>query len=127
MDDVPATVWEMFRAHRWPGNVRELENVLAVAAALAGGGPIGIDHLELPDAGGAPAGTYHQQLEAFRRGLVAQALAECEGNQAEAAGRLGLSRQTVSYLSRQLGLGTKGSKRELSLKRSRSASGRSEG
>ena len=92
-------------AHRWPGNVRELENVLAVAAALAAGGPIGIDHLELPDAGNAPTGTYHQQLAAFRRGLVAQALAECEGNQTEAAGRLGLSRQTVSYLIRQLGLG----------------------
>jgi two-component system response regulator HydG len=94
-------------AQRWPGNVRELENVLAVAAALAGGGgeTIGIDHLELPEpAGGAPAGSYHQQVESFRRRLVAQAIAESGGNHAEAAGRLGISRQTVSYLVRQLGI-----------------------
>jgi transcriptional regulator with GAF, ATPase, and Fis domain len=94
-------------SHPWPGNVRELENVLAVAAALAEGRPIGIDHLELPDAEGVTRGTYHQQVEAFRRRLVAQALAECGGNQAGAAERLGISRQTVSYLVRQLGLGSK--------------------
>jgi DNA-binding NtrC family response regulator len=97
-------------AQRWPGNVRELENVLAVAAALAGGegmggNLIGIDHLELPEpAGGAPAGSYHQQVESFRRGLIARAIAESDGNHAEAAGRLGISRQTVSYLVRQLGI-----------------------
>jgi DNA-binding NtrC family response regulator len=94
-------------AHDWPGNVRELENVLAVAAAFAGGSPIGIDHLELPAAVDVASGTYHQQVEAFRRRLVAQALAECGGNQAGAAEKLGVSRQTVSYLVRQLGLGSK--------------------
>jgi two-component system response regulator HydG len=95
-------------AHDWPGNVRELENVLAVAAAFAAGSPIGIDHLELPAAEvEAASGTYHQQIEAFRRGLVARALAECGGNQAGAAEKLGISRQTVSYLVRQLGLESK--------------------
>jgi DNA-binding NtrC family response regulator len=94
-------------AHDWPGNVRELENVLAVAAAFATDGPIAIDHLELPDTERETRGTYHQQVEAFRRGLIARALAECGGNQADAAERLGISRQTVSYLVRQLGLGSK--------------------
>jgi DNA-binding NtrC family response regulator len=94
-------------AHDWPGNVRELENVLAVAAAFAGGSPIAIDHLELPQAEAELSGNYHQQVEAFRRRLVAQALAECGGNQAGAAEKLGVSRQTVSYLVRQLGLGSK--------------------
>ena len=96
-------------SHPWPGNVRELENVLAVAAALAGGEAIGIDQLELPpSAGAAPAeGSYHQQVESFRRGLIAQAIAASDGNHAAAAGRLGISRQTVSYLVRQLGLAAK--------------------
>ena len=92
-------------AQRWPGNVRELENVLAVAAAFAGGGTIGIDHLELPSEQSSVAtGSYHQQVDALRRRLVAQALEECDGHHGEAAGRLGVSRQTVSYLIRQLGL-----------------------
>jgi two-component system NtrC family response regulator len=96
-------------SHPWPGNVRELENVLAVAAALAGGAAIEIDHLELPPPGGAvPAdGSYHQQVESFRRGLIEAAIAASDGNHAAAAVRLGISRQTVSYLVRQLGLARK--------------------
>jgi len=39
-----------------------------------------------------------------RRGLIAQAIAASDGNHAAAASRLGISRQTVSYLVRQLGL-----------------------
>jgi len=89
--------------HRWPGNVRELENVLAVAAALAGEEPIRPEHLELPTGASAPEAPYHQQVDALRRQLVAGALAEC-GNRAEAARRLGISRQALSYLVRQLGL-----------------------
>ncbi len=92
-------------AHRWPGNVRELENVLSVGAALAGGGVIEPAHLELPSAvGSEPAGSYHQQVDALRRRLVAEALEDCAGNYTRVAGRLGVSRQAVSYLIRQLGL-----------------------
>jgi DNA-binding NtrC family response regulator len=94
-------------AHRWPGNIRELENVLSVAAALAGGGAITAEHLEIPGAGDAAAGSYHQQIDALRRRLVAEALAQCDGNHSRVAGRLGVSRQSVSYLVRQLGLGAK--------------------
>jgi two-component system NtrC family response regulator len=90
-------------AHSWPGNVRELGNVLAVAAALAGDGLIGPEHLEMPTAAAAPEASYHQQVDAFRRRLVSEALEEC-GNRAEAARRLGISRQALSYLIRQLGL-----------------------
>ncbi len=107
---------ERLRAHSWPGNVRELENVLRLAAALAGGGVIEAEHLELsPAAAGSPAvvavpsataatGTYHQQIEALRRQLVVAAIAAAAGNHAEAARRLGISRQALSYLVRQLDL-----------------------
>jgi DNA-binding NtrC family response regulator len=93
--------------HRWPGNVRELENCLRLAAALADGA-LGAEHLELPAAAAAAAEPttlpYHQELDALRRRLVAEALAACGGNGAEAARRLGLSRQALSYLVRRLGL-----------------------
>jgi DNA-binding NtrC family response regulator len=93
------------RAHAWPGNVRELRNVLEVAAALAAGGPIEPQHLDLPaPPRGAAAGGYHQEVDGLRRRLVAEALAACGGNRAEAARRLGLTRQALSYLVRHLDL-----------------------
>ena len=97
-------------AHPWPGNVRELENVLEVAVALAGGagGEIGPEHLELAPASGdggeppVPAGDYHARVEAFRRRLVCDALEASGGKRAEAARRLGLTRQALSYLVKTL-------------------------
>ncbi|HSL83108.1 MAG TPA: sigma 54-interacting transcriptional regulator, partial [Thermoanaerobaculia bacterium] len=94
-------------AHPWPGNVRELQNVLQVASALAGGGTVEARHLELPEAtapGPAPNGDYHARVEAYRRRLLEEALAASGGNQAEAARTLGLSRQAMSYLVKQLRL-----------------------
>ncbi|HEX6203325.1 MAG TPA: helix-turn-helix domain-containing protein, partial [Thermoanaerobaculia bacterium] len=101
-------------AHDWPGNVRELENVLAVAATLAAadGGVILPEHLELPAApaaGGTAddrdgASPYHARVDALRRRLVADALTAAGGVQAEAARRLGLSRQAMGYLVRRLGV-----------------------
>ena len=96
---------ERLRAHSWPGNVRELENVLRLAAVLAAGGILRPEHLELPassPAAAPAAGSYHQQIESLRRQLVQAAIAAAAGNRAEAARRLGISRQALSYLERQL-------------------------
>jgi DNA-binding NtrC family response regulator len=98
-------------AYPWPGNIRELKNIVEVAAALAEGADITPAELELPAAESAdipPADfaglDYHQQIEAFRRRLVVEALAAAGGQRSEAARRLGLSRQALSYLIRQLGI-----------------------
>jgi DNA-binding NtrC family response regulator len=95
-------------AHPWPGNVRELDNVLAAAAALAGGAGATIlpEHLDLPAPGSdvRAAGDYHARVHSFRRLLVTEALEAAGGVQAEAARRLGLSRQALHYLVRQLGV-----------------------
>ncbi|HYL05087.1 MAG TPA: sigma 54-interacting transcriptional regulator [Thermoanaerobaculia bacterium] len=122
-----AATRERLRAYSWPGNVRELENVLRLGAALAADGVIRPEHLELPGAAGsAPAGaaviagetfaggtmgatarasgSYHQRVETLRRQLVVEAIAAAGGHHAEAARRLGISRQALSYLVRQLGL-----------------------
>ncbi len=94
-------------AHRWSGNVRELQNVLSVAALLAEHGVIEPAHLDLPlltAADGGRAAGYHQQIDDMRRRLVSEALAASGGRQAAAARRLGISRQALSYLVRQLGM-----------------------
>jgi DNA-binding NtrC family response regulator/tetratricopeptide (TPR) repeat protein len=96
------------QGHRWPGNVRELQNVLALAATLAGDGPIEPEHLELPAAGDSPRGSYHQQIEAERRRLVVEAWAKFPGNLNAGAHWLGISRQAYSYLLRQFGLAGNG-------------------
>jgi two-component system NtrC family response regulator len=99
-------------AHAWPGNVRELRNVLEAAAALAAGGRIEPAHLELggappPPAKGARPGDYHLRMEAFRRRLIEEALAETDGGLAAAARRLGVSRQFLSQFVRKYGLGAR--------------------
>ncbi|HRC84429.1 MAG TPA: sigma 54-interacting transcriptional regulator, partial [Thermoanaerobaculia bacterium] len=91
-------------SYRWPGNIRELGNVLAVAAALAEGegGWIEPHHLDLETKARATSTSdFHTQLDSFRRQLIQQALEASGGNQAEAARRLGLTRQALSYLVRR--------------------------
>ena len=89
-------------SYTWPGNVRELQNVLSVASVLAEGGVIEPEHLEIQEASRLPESLYHQQVDAFRRGLIERALAACGGRLAETARSLGISRQALSYLLRQL-------------------------
>jgi transcriptional regulator with AAA-type ATPase domain len=92
-------------AYPWPGNVRELENVLRVAAALAGNDPIQPEHLDLPAVEKPSAPFYHHAMEAVRRQEIESALAACNGNRTRAAQRLGMSRQGLSYWMRRLGIG----------------------
>jgi len=95
----------MLLAYSWPGNVRELENTLAVASTLARGSVIESRHLEIPHQPAGLRGDYHVRVEAYRRRLIEEALESTGGNRAEAARRLGLSRQALSYLSQQMGFG----------------------
>jgi two-component system NtrC family response regulator len=100
--EISPAALSLLLGHLWPGNIRELQNVLSLAAALAGEGRIEAEHVELPAMTPASAGSYHQQVEALRRRLITEALARHGGNHAEAARELGLSRQSISYLIRQL-------------------------
>ena len=93
----------LLATHSWPGNVRELGHVLEAAAALAGDGPIAPEHLDLPRRA-TPATEYHAAVEGFRRRLIRDALEAAGGNRSEAARRLGLTRQALSYLARKMSL-----------------------
>jgi DNA-binding protein Fis len=45
-------------------------------------------------------------LEAIRRDLIRQAMESCDGNQAEAARKLGMSRNAIRYAVKKYGLPT---------------------
>jgi DNA-binding NtrC family response regulator/tetratricopeptide (TPR) repeat protein len=94
------------RQGQWPGNVRELESCLARAVAAARPGEVlgpdrfadvvGRQRSELPP--------WAEALAAFRRSYFADLLAETGGNRSAAARRAGISRQTLLYHLRELGL-----------------------
>jgi DNA-binding NtrC family response regulator len=93
--------------HSWPGNVRELQNVVSQAAALAApGAVVGPDllpeELRRRKAGNPDAGNYRARVDRHRRGLVCEALERAGGNRSKAARDLGLSRQALVYLIREL-------------------------
>ncbi len=92
-------------SHPWPGNVRQLRGAIERAAALVVEDQTVLDlcHLDLR---GEPqvAPLYHEWLRAAKRARIGQELEACGGKQAAAARRLGISRQLLSYLVRQLGL-----------------------
>ncbi|MGE0641828.1 MAG: sigma 54-interacting transcriptional regulator [Thermoanaerobaculia bacterium] len=104
--ELTAAARRRLASYAWPGNVRELSHVLEAAAALARGGRIDADDLDLDDGSiaSAPSGDYHRAVDEFRRALLLRALSEEGGNRAAAARRLGISRQALFYLVRQLGL-----------------------
>ncbi|APE48084.1 bacterial regulatory, Fis family protein [Delftia acidovorans] len=97
-------------AHDWPGNVRELRNAMERAALLCPGPVIGAEHIGLqPAAAHGPAIDWNGPLAAavaqLEREMVTRALAAATGNRAEAARRLGLSRQQLYRKLAEFGLG----------------------
>ena len=81
----------------WPGNVRELRNAIERAIVLGEGGMIGREHL--PEQVLEPARTtasgaldVRQRVADVERGTVISALDAADGNQTQAARKLGVSR-----------------------------------
>src|SRR5712691_6340275 len=102
---------EALRRAEWPGNVRQLENAVARMVAMSSGGEIGADAFNTavvspPGAEPAPLGglTLKEQLDAFERSLIVQALSVASGNQSETARRLGLSRSALIDRLKKYGL-----------------------
>ena len=82
-------------SYEWPGNVRELKNALDRAVLLSGGDAI--DPMALPAGDGADAAgaRLRNDLAAFERQRIVEALDRCAGNQTKAAQLLGISRRTL--------------------------------
>ncbi len=107
----PAAV-RLLLAHAWPGNVRELRNTMERAALLSHGAFIEAEHVGLeatPSAAGGPdidwTGSMAQAVARVEREMIVRALAAALGNRAEAARRLGLSRQQLYRKLAEFGLG----------------------
>jgi len=109
----PAAV-ELLRRGSWPGNVRELETVILRAVAAARPGEVlGPDRFP----GVVPAvptdrhlPSWPEAVAGFRRSYFTAILRESGGNRTRAARRAGISRQTLLYHLRELGIrgGNKG-------------------
>jgi Nif-specific regulatory protein len=97
------------QAYDWPGNVRELQNVIERAAILARGKPIRVADLpELrtafdseptapPSTATGETQSLKDQVDAYERKLLVDAMARAGGNQSEAARLLQTSRATLQY------------------------------
>jgi transcriptional regulator with GAF, ATPase, and Fis domain len=102
-------------SYSWPGNIRELKNMIERAVLLSGG-PVTLEHLPVDKltsahlsrprpapaptaASPAPAGA-----DGGERERILQVLAECGGNQTQAARRLGISRTTLSKRLEEQGI-----------------------
>jgi DNA-binding NtrC family response regulator len=109
-----ADAQRLLASFTWPGNVRELANAIERASALA---PAAVltreDFAFLFDPASNAADAIpprlidlplHDALTQLERALVARALALADGNRAEAARRLGISRQSLYTRLASLGL-----------------------
>ncbi len=97
----------------FPGNVRELENILERAMALADGGRIGVDDLNLvpgrddrdaADAGGGEGNGLQDYLDATERKAILDALAKTNHNKTAAARDLGVTFRSLRYRMERLGI-----------------------
>lgn len=97
--DMTPAIAAAVQAHDWPGNVRELKNA-AERFAQGLGLSIGEARNE-PQASGA---TLTEQMDAYERAVIEQALAAASGRVAVAAEALGLPRKTLYDKLTRLGI-----------------------
>ncbi|MGH7848121.1 MAG: sigma-54-dependent transcriptional regulator [Candidatus Binatia bacterium] len=97
-------------AYGWPGNVRELANTIERAVVLGHGPQIELRDLT-PGIIAAESKTssdnfsYHEAVDSYRREVIAQALAQTQGNRAAAARLLGLERSYLLRLMKSFQIG----------------------
>ncbi|MEW5700724.1 MAG: sigma-54 dependent transcriptional regulator [Candidatus Zixiibacteriota bacterium] len=113
-------VMEKLQSYNWPGNIRELKNVLERAVILAGGEPIGSEHLALlptltppgRDAAKSAVSTASESLPPtpgqgladVERQMIEEALRTAGGNKSDAARRLKITRRVLYAKLRRYGL-----------------------
>jgi len=81
-----------WQARDWPGNVRELRNF---ADRLVLGVADGLPDTPYPETAAVVAASLPQQVDAYERVLITDALTACDGNVALTADRLGIPKKTL--------------------------------
>ncbi|HEY5951968.1 MAG TPA: sigma 54-dependent Fis family transcriptional regulator [Kofleriaceae bacterium] len=104
-DNPLADALPALRQHAWPGNVRELRNVVEAALVM---GRLPLDEAQTFHVSASPTSPLVPYREARARALaqfqvayLTQALAECDGDPAEAARRARMARQYLVALLRK--------------------------
>jgi DNA-binding NtrC family response regulator len=99
---------DLLTRYHWPGNVRELANILERAVVLGSGPAIAAGDLPqslAPQNRVRPNSlSYREHMEANRRELVLQALAQSQGNRSAAARALGLHEKYLGRLIKMLNI-----------------------
>jgi len=91
--------------HSWPGNVREMENLIKRATIMADGNQISASDLGLNAGQASPQLlNLRQARENAERLAITQALARSEGNIAQAAELLGITRPTLYDLMAKISM-----------------------
>ena len=111
-----AEALERLSAYEWPGNVRELENCIKQAIVLATGDVLMPDHLRLGPSAQvrstpeslnvlrelarqhleqAPGSAHQQLMEQVEAQIILEALTQTQGNLAQAAKLMGITRPTL--------------------------------
>jgi DNA-binding NtrC family response regulator len=93
-------------SYSWPGNVRELKNVVERLYVCDRDRTIQASELPLEVTSPEPIrGTFVQQVQAFEKTLLANALKDSGGSQRAAAGKLGMTYDQFRHYYRKYALG----------------------
>jgi PAS domain S-box-containing protein len=112
VNDIDPAVMTIFLRYRWPGNIRELRNVLERMTVLSDGHCLTMDMLP-PEVRWSKSDSPAENLSdrvleeatgTLERKLIISALAQCGGNKAQAAKKLGLARSSLYYRIKNLGI-----------------------
>ncbi len=115
LTDVPAHVWEMFKAHRWPGNVRELRNAVQ-RLTITPERPLQDGVIKESASAVEPSWVQgdsvvplrvarRQAGDDFERAYLQQILVRSDNNVTRAAALAEVSRQMMQKLMRKQGMG----------------------
>lgn len=97
--DIPEVTGDAMRrlcSQRWPGNIRQLEHVVEKALIMSDGNILRTDDFDLyEDAASLPGDSPAVTLEDMERHTIATTIKRHNGNLAEVARQLGITRQTL--------------------------------
>lgn len=107
---IDAKAMKVLEEYSWPGNVRQLRNVMEKMVVLSGGGKLTVEDvpLEIIEANAAPQNAAVESVSLLAKPPVKdaerikEAIARNRGNKSRAAQELGISRQTLYRMIKEL-------------------------